>query len=385
MRILYLTHGCPFPPNKGDRIRNFHILRHVSQAHEVILIYPSFSEQDVTHASSLQKYCSAIHTARLSPLLAKLKCCFSLLGDRPLTNAHFYSHALHDLVNEQDYDVALVDCSSMAQYVLDVEKPKIIDFVDVDSDKWKRYANMTTFPKSWIYEREHRKLQAFEAQLVKEFSASIVISEHEKQFLPQTDRLFVVRNGIDLEYFSPREKYDPDTMIFTGAMDYFPNIDAVLYFHEQIFPLIKKKRPAAKFIIGGMNPTPAINALRSADTFVTGFVPDMREYLGRAAVCVVPLRLAKGVQNKVLEAMAMGVPVVSTTSANEGIRAVDQRDLLIADDPQCFADRVVQLLENNERGKFLAGCARTFVESYFAWDQNLRQIDHAIRKAVDQG
>lgn len=384
MRVLYLTHGCPFPPNKGDRIRNFHILRHLSQAHEVTLIYPSFSEQDMDHASSLKGYCSAIHAVRLSPLLAKMKCCFSLLGDRPLTNAHFYSNALQRLVNEQEYDLAVVDCSSMAQYVLDVAKPKIIDFVDVDSDKWRLYARANAFPKSWIYKREYQKLQAFEAKLVKEFDASIVISENEKQFLPQTDRLFVVRNGVDLEHFSPREKIDSDTMIFTGAMDYFPNIDAVLYFHEQVFPLVKKCRPSAKFIVGGMNPSSRINALRSEDTFVTGYVPDMREYLGRAAVCVVPLRIAKGVQNKILEAMAMGVPVVSTTAANEGIHAVNQRDILIADDPESFAEAVTKVLENARLAKNLALHARAFVEKHFSWKQNLGKVDQAIRAAMSR-
>jgi len=345
-------------------------------------MYPSFSEQDVAHSSSLAGYCSAIHTVRLSPVFAKIKYCLGLLNGRSLTNAHFYSKGLQQLVDQQAYDVAIVDCSSMAQYVLHAGKPKIVDFVDVDSDKWKLYANMTSFPKSWIYNREYQKLQAFEAKLVKEFDASVVISENEKQLLPQTDHLFVVRNGIDLNYFSPREKYDPDTMIFTGAMDYFPNIDAVLYFHEQIFPLIKKERPGAKFIIGGMNPSPRIHALRSDDTFVTGFVPDMREYLGLAAVCVVPLRIAKGVQNKVLEAMAMGVPVVSTTSANEGIHATDQRDLLVADNPKAFAENVIHLLGNAERANHLAQQARAFVESHFGWEQNLKQVDLAIQRAL---
>ena len=226
MRVLYLTHGCPFPPNKGDRIRNFHILKHLSSTHAVTLIFPSFSDEDQSHISSLKQYCPNIHTVCLSPLLSKLQCCMALLGNGPLTNAHFYSYGLQRLVDRQEYDLAFVDCSSMAQYVLHAKKPKIIDFVDVDSDKWKLYAEINAFPMSCpalshafpsVYRREHQKLQAFESKLVYEFDASIVISENEKQLLPPTDRLFVVRNGIDLNYFAPREKYDADTMIFTGA------------------------------------------------------------------------------------------------------------------------------------------------------------------------
>ncbi len=381
MNILYLTHGCPYPPNKGDRIRNFHFLKHLAQRHTVTLAYPSFSAQDVAHADSLKSYCSSILTVRLSSTMAKLRCCLSLLRRQPLTNPHFYSGRLHQLIRQQSYDLVLVDCSSMAQYVRDIQRPKIIDFVDVDSDKWRLYTKMTPFPKSLIYEWEHRRLKDYEAELINEFDASVVISEKEKECLPESDRLFVVGNGINLEYFTPREKYDQNTMIFTGAMDYFPNIDAVLFFYEQVFPLIKKDIPSAKFIIGGMNPVDRIRALQSDDVLVTGFVPDMREYLGQATVCVAPLRIAKGVQNKVLEAMAMKVPVVSTSHANFGIQARHRQEILEVDEPHQFAKAVVELLQSKSLREHLADKARTFVENQFSWEHNLQILDDAISTA----
>ncbi len=383
MRLLYLTHSCPYPPNKGDRIRNFHILKHIAQAHQVSLIYPSFSPNDEEPLDTLRQWCTSVQTVPLSPVLAKLRCGLSLIGNTPLTNAYFYSPRMQKIVDQEDYDLVLVDCSSMAQYVLEVQKPKIIDFVDVDSDKWKMYAQKSRFPKSLIYNREYRRLREFEECLVREFDISIVISDQELLFLPDTDRLVVVRNGIDLKFFRPQREVNREpTLIFTGAMNYFPNIEGVLFFREKVFPLIQRAIPSVRFIIGGMEPSPAIQQLASEDTIVTGFVPDMRRFLGTSSVSVVPLRIAKGIQNKVLEAMAMGVPVVSTTLANQGINAGDRKEIMIADDPADFARAVVELLLNEDLRRSMADQARRFVEEHYSWEQNLMALDNAIARAL---
>lgn len=382
MRVLYITHSCPYPPNKGDRIRNFHILKHLATTHEVTLIYPSFTSDDMEQAEILNKFCCSVKTVKMSKTMGKIKCCLSLFGSQPLTNAYFYSQSLQDLIDGESCDAIVVDCSSMAQYVMAANKPRIIDFVDVDSDKWRNYAERTMFPKSMIYQREYRQLQRLEAQLVKEFDASIVISEEETIHLPKSDRLFVVRNGIDLDYFSPRGTPNSNTIIFTGAMNYFPNIDGVLFFHEEILPRIQEEIPSVKLIIGGMEPDQKIQQLESAHVVVTGFVPDMRDYLEKASVCVVPLRIAKGIQNKVLEAMAMGIPVVSTSGANKGINAVHNRDLIVADDANTFADAVVRMLRHENLRNTIASNARRFVEAQFSWQHNLQQMDQAMEMAM---
>jgi len=384
MKVLFLAHSCPYPPNKGDRIRNFHILKHFSSRYLVTLIYPSYSKQDVENLEPLKQHCWAVKTVQLSPLLAKLRCCLSVFGKRPITNSYYYSRRLKRLIDDEDFDMVVVDCSSMAPYVLDVKKPKIIDFVDVDSDKWQLYAKMATFPKSLVYNLEFRKLQAFEAELVRRFDAALVVSENEKTLLPNTDRLVVVPNGIDLEFFTPRQNKAKDTLIFTGAMNYFPNIDGVSYFHREIWPVIKREVPSVKFIIGGMDPHPSIKRLEGDGTVVTGYVPDMRDYLGNASVCVVPLRIAKGIQNKVLEAMAMSLPVVSTSHANQGINAKNGKEIMEADDPKAFAHAVVELLRNESLRRTMAENARRFVEEHYSWDHNLRAMDKAIELALDQ-
>jgi len=350
----------------------------------VTLIYPSFSPEDIQHAEMLNKICCSVKTIQLSSLAGKIKCCLSVFGRQPLTNAYFYSSRLQELIRQETCDLVVVDCSSMAQYVMERNTPRIIDFVDVDSDKWQRYAKMTSFPKSFIYRREYQCLHELEAQLVQEFDASLVVAEQERAFLPESHRVFVVRNGIDLEYFSPRGKVNTNTLIFTGAMNYFPNIDGVLFFCEQVLPLIKREIPSVKFIVGGMDPDPRIKQLESEGITVTGFVPDMREYLGKAAVCVVPLRIAKGIQNKVLEAMAMNVPVVSTSYANQGVNARNRHEIMVADDPKAFAVAVVKLLKNEHFRTMMAENARRFVEEQYSWDHNLQTLDEAIRLALSQ-
>ena len=384
MKILYLAHSCPYPPNKGDRIRNFHILRHLSTNHAVTLIYPSFSQKDVSSGEMLRQFCVSVKTVRVSSVLAKLKCCLGLPARRSFTTSYFYSGRLQRLILNEEFDLVVVDCSSMAQYVMGVTKPKIIDFVDVDSDKWRLYAKMASFPKSLIYAIEHKRLREFEADLVKRFDVSLVISEKEKNLLPWTDRLVVVPNGIDLEYFAPRSEPRKDTIIFAGAMNYFTNIDGVLYFHKEVLPLIKREVPSVKFIIGGMEPTSSIKRLGGDETVVTGYVPDMRDYLGSASVCVVPLRIGKGIQNKILEAMAMGVPVVATSAANSGIDATDRKEILIADDPQTFAQSVMELLGDTRLRESLAANARSFVEKRYSWNRNLQKVDEAIALATGQ-
>jgi sugar transferase (PEP-CTERM/EpsH1 system associated) len=379
IRILYLTHSCPYPPHSGDRIRNFHILRHLSQNYTVHLIYPSFSIAEQNQARELEKYCASVQTVHLYPFLSKLRAVFGLLTTTPSTLWHFYSRGLKSLVDKTPCDLILVDCSSMAQYVMNMSQPKIIDFVDVDYDKWLLYAEKVRFPKSVIYILEYLKLKKYEYTISKLFDHCTVVSENEKRLLPYVDNITVMPNGIDFDSSYDAIQSDEKSLIFSGVMRYFPNVDAVLYFHDNILPLIKDKvDDHVKFIIAGMNPTKQIKQLASQDVIVTGFVPDMRSYLAQASVCVVPLRIAKGIQNKVLEAMAMDVPVVATPVANQGIGAQHRREMMIAENPLAFAEATVTLLCDKGLRQKITANAKAFVTKNFRWEVNLQKLDEVI-------
>jgi polysaccharide biosynthesis protein PslH len=378
--VLYLTHSCPYPAHKGDRIRNFNILKYLSSRYDVKLIYPSFSLTDMHSVTQLEKYCSSVQTVKMNKFLSNMRSFRSLFIDDTLTLQYFHSNKINDLVKNTKFDIVLVDCSSMAPYVIDLDEPKIIDYVDVDYDKWHKYAEKSYFPVSMIYNREYKKLRNFEEQINYKFNHCIVISENEKNLLPDKSNITVIQNGVNLQKFYSTGEHTKNSLVFCGAMNYFANIDGVLYFHEQIFPLIKNKMRDIEFTIAGMHPVRKIRRLASKDVLITGYVPDIRRYVADASVCVVPLRIAKGMQNKVLEAMAMEVPVVATTAANRGIGARDKKEILLADSPAEFAKATLALLTDGGLRKEIAANAKQFVLNNYSWETNLMKLDAVIAR-----
>ena len=333
----------------------------------------------------LRDYCHSIDVIRLRPQWSKVKSLLHLFSSKPMTLPYFYSRRLQDLVRrrlqEEKINVIVVFSSCMAQFVPhDVAVYKIIDFADVDSDKWFQYAKHVKFPFSMIYQLEGQRLRKYEISLASRYDCCTVVSQVEEHlFRSYSDRfiLSTVPNGVDLEYFQPRER-EPDQplMIFMGVMDYYANVDGVLYFHRRILPHIRSRFPQVKFTVLGGNPTRAIRRLgRSENVTITGYVKDVRPFLNRATVCVVPLRIARGVQNKILEAMASGLPVVATSRAAEGIDARPGRDLVVADDPVEFAARTVKLLFDRQLQQKLSRNARKLVESKYHWNNCLQKLD----------
>jgi glycosyltransferase involved in cell wall biosynthesis len=209
-----------------------------------------------------------------------------------------------------------------------------------------------------------------------------VTSAHEKFLLDSDSHIEVLPNGVDQQYFNIPYAPADGSIIFTGVMNYFPNGDAVVHFQHHIFPLIKHQIPFAQFIIAGMHPTRQIRKLADGQTTVTGYVPDIRAYLSKAAVCVAPLRIAMGVQNKILEAMAMGVPVVATSIANQGINATHEREILVADEPASFAEATTRLLTDQRLRDTIRKNAKQFIGQNFCWESNLQRLDELIAKAT---
>jgi sugar transferase (PEP-CTERM/EpsH1 system associated) len=269
--------------------------------------------------------------------------------------------------------------------------PKIIDFIDVDSEKWRLYSQFCKPPVSLIYAREAGLLAKYEEEITKRFSRVLVVSESERHVLRKLcvgECTEVVSNGVDLEYFLP----PPDNanravrpiVVFTGVMDYFPNVDAVRFFCKSIFPLVRDGVPGAQFYIVGRNPTRSVRKLaQQSGVVVTGTVSDVRPYLAQAAVAVAPFRLARGLQNKVLEAMAMGLPVVGTSETFKGITATAGDGIRIADDPQSFAEHVIDVLKvNPDTRRCLAKQTRSYVERNHRWDDQGQKLEKILTDVV---
>ena len=388
MKILFITHRIPYPPNKGEKVRAFNIIRHISAHHDVYLASLYDDNNDSQYMSELKKFCREVYLFRLNPSIAKVKAALCLLLGIPATVGYFNSRKMKikidKLLASQKFNLIFAYSSSMAQYVMDADIPKIMDFVDCDSAKWDQYSKTARFPSSFVYAREHELLKKYEKEIAEKFNKQLVVTEAEKKefsaFTP-VDRFKVLTNGVDTGFFKVSQQDAGKRLIFTGAMDYFANIDGVAYFCKEIFPLVKKAHPDVEFYIVGYRPTTAVRALAGIEgVTVTGSVTDVREYLDKASVCVVPLRIAQGVQNKILEAMASGLPVVATSKVLPGLNAKPDRDLLVADEPADFAKKVIMLLENMSLRKEMGTSARKYVEENHNWDKNLGKLDDVLKE-----
>jgi len=388
MNVLFICHRIPYPPNKGEKIRAFHIIEYLSKKHKIYLYSLCDSRADLAHAKKLKRYCSLVRLYPISRFLSPPRAAAFLFTGYPLSLAYFFSFRMKrdikKILANESIDIIFASCSSSAQYALDIKtKMKVIDFIDADSDKWRNFAKFSKFPLSLIYRLESNRIREWEKRISEIYDVSMVTTEKEREKLEiinpnRKEKIHIINNGIDFDYFMPQGKQSSGrALIFTGQMDYLPNVDAVLYFYKKILPLIRKEIPDVVFHIVGRNPSIAIKRL-CRDAIITGYVKDIRDYLGKASVYVAPLRVCHGVQNKILEAMASGLPVVATSEVLQGIDAVPGKELMTGDTPDEFAEGVVELLKNKNKRNFISANARAFVEKNHDWRKNLSQLDKII-------
>lgn len=395
--LLYLVHRLPYPPNKGDKVRSYHLLRHLLQSHRVFLGTFIDDPEDEQHVAALSALCPDLHIVRLHPRAAKLRSLSGLAHGEPLTLAYYSSASLHAWVRriaaEHDLQASVVFSSAMAPYAqaLAPQVPMLVDFVDVDSAKWSQYAPSHPWPLSWLYRREGRTLLAYERAVAAQAQRSFFVTAQEVDLFlrlaPEcTSTVQAMCNGVNADFFAPdaarSSPFDGDVqpVVFTGAMDYWPNIDGVAWFATEVLPRLRARWPRLHFYIVGRNPPPQVRALESAAVTVTGTVADVRPYLQHAAAVVAPLRVARGIQNKILEAMAMERPVVTVSECANAIGADAAHGLLRADTPQAFEQALQPLLDTPAQGALLGVAARRHVLEHFSWAAHLGDINACLAR-----
>jgi polysaccharide biosynthesis protein PslH len=402
MKILFLAHRIPYPPDKGEKIRAFHELKYLAARHTVDLFCLADSEAEVGNAAALREICRRVVVEARQALATKAHMMGSFLRGEPLTRGFFFSRKLKRDVAEalrtEKYDVIFVYCSSMAQYVpRGCKVPVVVDFVDIDSGKWVQYAKVSGFPRSWVYAREAEVLGREEQRTARASALSIVTTDLEARLLDPAGRypVAVISNGVaeasGSQSGSSAGRALPleiaglqPYVLFVGQMDYLPNIDAVEFFSREIFPLVRQKFPQARFVIVGRNPAPRVRDLvKREGVVVTGTVPEVQTYLLGAAVVVAPFRISQGVQNKILEALALGKAVVSTSRPAQAVGARDGEVLFVADEPGQFAKRVIEVLSDPATQERFAG-GREFVRRHFDWDTNLGRLERRLMEAAGQ-
>jgi polysaccharide biosynthesis protein PslH len=386
VKILFLCHRIPYPPDKGEKIRAFHQLRAMAARHEVDLFTLADDPADLERGKALREYCRKVTVVNLNARLSRLLSLPYLLTSTALTIPYFGSAELRRRVShalaEQSYDRIFVYCSAMAQYVDSVEGiPIVTDLVDVDSDKWTQYATFTRFPFSAIYRREGRALARYERRICEKSGAVVVTTEREARLVRNISpaaRVHVIPNGVDTEFFS-RSAVPPEAVApvvgFTGDMSYFPNQEAVKYFARKVLPLIRDSVPETGFLIVGRGPSPEVQALgQIPGVEVTGFVPDVRTHLARMRVSVAPFSIAAGIQNKILEAMSYELPVVATSRAAQGLTPLAATAVEIADTPEETAAAIVRLLRNPELAREKGRQSRRLIAGEYNWSQSLDRL-----------
>ncbi len=399
--LLFLVHRIPYPPNKGDKIRSYHLLKFLLKQYRVFLGAFIDDKADWEHVAQLQKWCEESCFIELNPTKAKVSSLLGLITNKPLTLPYYANGNLQEWVDktvqEQGIERLLVYSSAMAQYLLAPQYEnarRIIDFVDIDSDKWRQYASKKNWPLSWIYRREARYLLRFEQEVASKFDASLFVSAIEaklfQELAPQSaDRISYFNNGVDARYFSPDTDYpnpyasEEQVLVFTGAMDYWPNVDAVSWFAQDVFPWILDQFPKARFYIVGIRPTEEVRKLVEIEgVSVTGAVPDVRPYLQHAVAAVAPMRIARGIQNKVLEAMAMARPVLVSSPGLEGIAAKTGEEVLLADTKKEFLTQAEKVFDNEVAD--IGPAARNRVCRDFTWEENLPQVGELLEQDISE-
>lgn len=396
--ILFLSQRIPYPPDKGDKIRSYRALLHLAEHNRIHLGTFIDDPDDFRHTSVMENICESVYIATLNPLIARARSLQAFLTGAPLSLPYFYNKALDEWVTRtlesNTIDAVFVYSSAMAQYILNTRhRPRkiLMDFVDVDSEKFRQYAAERGYLARLVYGREGKKLLAFDRQVASLADASFFVSDAEadlfRQLAPEASlKTFGLSNGIDTDYFDPAKvtvpladlpTYGPGpNIIFTGRMDYKPNVDAVCWFAQKVLPGLLRERPQARFIIAGAAPTPAVTALAANNPAVevTGRVDDMRPWLAHADLAIAPMAIGRGIQNKVLEAAAMARPVLTTPEGLEGIDLMPGKHLFVAKGEEAFLQTALDILDNPDRAQ-MGLAARNTLMRHYSWSARMALLD----------
>ncbi len=390
---LFIAHRIPYPPDKGDKIRSWRLFLRLSERFDVHLAAFVDDPDDLRHKEHLEARAESVSLVPLGRRAATLRSAAGFLTGEPLSMPYYRDAAMRRAVAAARAFAPAVEVafsSTSAQYLGLGRRvngarnaPRVVDLCDADSAKWRAYATDRRLPMRWVYAREAEKLAAAEADIINEADAAFAVSKEEARVLQRLPGVGAevdwVMNGVDTDYFAPgaaEAARDGCDVVFTGAMDYRANVDAAVWFAKKVWPRVRAGAPGATFAIVGARPAPEVAALNGRHGVrVTGRVPDVRPYLAAAKVAVAPMRIARGLQNKVMEAMAAGLPVVATPAAAEGLTALPGEHYRSAERPPAFADAVLRLLRRSDEAAALAEAGRRLMASDYGWDARLKRFD----------
>lgn len=391
MKILFVTSRFPYPLLRGDQVRSYHFLRLLSKWHNITLVTPISQPVDNWRQQIVRRLCARwvpVHIPKWQTIIHLLRFPFSAL---PLQTLYFcppsIQKCVHTLVQEEPFDLIHVQLARMAPVADGIDNvPKVLDFIDALSLNMRRRAMKERWPIKWFFHLETRRMAHYEQELVAFFDQQVVSSPLDKKVIGTYKSLHVIPNGINIEDFPYHENgRENNIILFSGRMGYFPNAEAAIYFATRVFPLIRKQVPQARFLIVGADPPHRVRRLAGLPGVeVTGYVPRIQDYLTRATVAVAPMQAGSGLQFKVLEAMASGLPIVATPYALGGIDAVDGEHLLVGENAEDLAEQVVRLLKDPALRRRIARNARQLVEEKYTWERSVAMLEEVYCLAIER-
>jgi sugar transferase (PEP-CTERM/EpsH1 system associated) len=393
MRVLFLTHRLPYAPNRGDRLRAFHIVRTLAPRVDLEIVSLAHDQVELGQVGRLEALGARVTAVRVPRLQTYMKALGHLAGARPLTHvlldAPGMTNTLDRVVRERPPDIVLAYCSGMARFAVQpplAGVPLVVDLVDVDSQKWAALSQSSRWPMRWIYQREARHLAEFERTLTGVAATTIVVNERERDTLYAVApgaKVAVVPNGVDVRPLIPQgPPAEQPRVIFCGVMNYAPNVDGALWFCQHVWPAVRRGRPDAELTVVGSDPAPAIRRLHSPQNgiTITGTVEDVRQYLWQSAVAIAPLQTARGIQNKVLEAVGAGLPVVVSAQVFDGLPAAVRPACYVAASADLFAEETLRLLALSSAERRRLAASADLAE--LTWESQLRPLHNLLNHSV---
>lgn len=384
MRIFYLTDRFPFPLDRGDKIRVFNQIKHLSKNHDIHLFVFTKLDIDQKLIDEMKKYCKYIHIYKMNTINILINTLFGFLKGLPLQvgyffNKSFYNHFV-EYVGQNVPDHIICHMVRTAEYAINLNIPNTIDYQDTMSYSYLRRAGASNLIKRLVYNIEYKRLLKYEKKTFETFTNKVIISDYDLELFGEyaKENMHIIGNGIDTEIFYPRESHKDIDLLYVGSMDYEVNVNCALYIANNIMPEIAKEFKNVKCYIVGTNPPEKVRALANENIIVTGTVDEVVPYYSRAKVFLAPLQIGTGLQNKLLEAMAMKIPVITSALCNKGIKAEDKVHLLIGDKPEDYIYHVKTLLLNDKFRYEMAENAFEFVKSKFVWDKSNEQLEKII-------
>ncbi len=381
MRLFFLLPRVPYPTEKGDKLRAFHQIKQLSKQHEIILcaLNDGYMHEDAIPV--LKKYVRAVHILPISKLAIVLNLLRTLCSDKPLQVGYYYHHRtavqIKQLIHEYQPDFIFCQLIRVAEYVKDINVRKILDYQDVFSKGVERRLSTSPFYLRPFLKIEYNRLLKYERACFEAFDHKIIISEPDRDLIPhpEKEKIVVVANGVDTDFFQPLDREKKYDLVFTGNMGYPPNINSAEFLVNKILPELISKKPDIRILIAGANPHLRVMVLKSEYVEVSGWVPDMRECYAAARIFIAPMQIGTGLQNKILEAMAMNIPCITSPLAFQALKAKDGEEILVCRTPKEYADQILMLLDQPVKAEHIARKGHDFVLRNFSWEKETDKIN----------